>query len=147
MKRVTLDSNPKVSAMADGLSDRHIQADVMSFNVDKWCKSFLDWIKKEWGASAVSFVWASPPCAKYSHANTKTCYFEKQPELNEADAVVRRTLEIINALQCHAAKMHVPFKYIIENPGGTSLLCDDQQSGGNREVIKGLSFFDVSYCH
>ena len=140
VKRVTLDFNDKLHPKEDGHSDHHLVSDLLSItDVQKWVKSLLDKINKEWGARAISFVWASPDCSQYSTANTTKTYHEKDEGLLKADNLVKRTREIINELGAHAAKVHVPFQYIIENPSGGRLR--------EREVIKDLPFFDVSYCH
>ena len=140
VKRVTLDFNDKLHPELDGDSDHHLMSDLLSItDVQKWVKSLLDKISKEWGAPAISFVWASPDCSQYSTANTSKTYHEKDEGLLKADNLVRRTREIINELGAHAAKVHVPFQYFIENPSGGRLR--------ERDVIKDLPFFDVSYCH
>ena len=73
------------------------------------------------------FVWASPCCTQYSIARSKA----KSPrDLEGADALVRRALEIIDHFK--------PRAWAIENP----------QSGllKTREVVRGLPFLDFDYC-
>lgn len=142
VKRVTLDYNEKLDPERDGSSDHHLTDDVLSpqlDNVRKWVKSLLDKIRKDWGARAISFVWASPDCSQYSKANTAKTFHEKGRGLLQANKLVTRMREIINELQCHAAKLHLPFYYIIENPSSGRL--------PEQDVLKDLPFVDVSYCH
>jgi hypothetical protein len=142
VKCVTLDSDVKLDPAGDGSSDHHLTEDLLSSrleNVRKWVKSLLDKIRQKWGARAISFVWASPDCSQYSLANTTKTYHEKGRGLLIADRLVERTRQIINELQCHAAKVHVLFRYIIENPSSGRL--------PDQDVLKDLPFVDVSYCH
>ena len=135
-----MDFDDKIDPEADGSSDYHITDDVLTIvDAQKWVRSLLDHIKKEWSARAVSFVWASPDCSQYSMANTSKTYHAKGRGMLEADRIVDRTREIIHELQCHAAKVHVPFQYIIENPSSGRLR--------ERQVINDLPFIDISYCH
>ena len=136
VKCVTLDFDPKINPEP---SDYHLADDVLQIDVRKWLNSLLEHIKKEWQAHAISFVWASPDCSQYSMANTSKTYHAKGRGMLEADRIVDRTREIIHELQCHAAKVHVPFQYIIENPSSGRLR--------ERHVINDLPFIDISYCH
>ena len=87
VKRVTLDFNDKLHPELDGDSDHHLVSDLLSItDVQKWVKSLLDKISKEWGAPAISFVWASPDCSQYSTANTSKTYHEKDEGLLKAGA-------------------------------------------------------------
>ena len=72
-----------------------------------------------------SFVWASPDCTQYSRARTTG----GPRDLKGADALVRKTLEIISYYQC-------PFAF--ENPE-SGLLKD-------RDVVQGIPYVDTSYC-
>jgi hypothetical protein len=71
------------------------------------------------------FIWASPPCTEYSIAKTVG-----ERRLEEADAVTRRTIELIRYLD--------PPLWVIENP----------QSGllKSREFMAEIPFHDVDYC-
>ena len=72
-------------------------------------------------------VWASPPCTQYSKARTNA----KTPrDLETADAIVRRTLAIIEHLR--------PIYFFMENPA-TGLL-------KTRDCVQGLSYKDLTYC-
>jgi hypothetical protein len=68
---------------------------------------------------------ASPPCTEYSTA--MTC---RERRLEEADALVKRALDIINYFQ--------PDFWFMENPQRGLLK--------GRPVVKGLSYVDVDYC-
>lgn len=70
-------------------------------------------------------VWASPPCTEYSAA--KTVGVRK---INEANAIVQRTLDIIDYFK--------PIFYIMENPQ-TGLL-------KQQHMVQGLPYNDVDYC-
>ena len=72
-------------------------------------------------------VWASCPCQMYSIA--RSC--AKTPrDLEGADALVRRALEIIDWVK--------PRVFFLENPA-TGLL-------KTRDVVAGLKWFDIDYC-
>ena len=70
------------------------------------------------------FVWASPCCTEFSVAKTVGVR-----DLEGADKLVQRTLDIADYFGCHWA---------MENP----------QSGllKGRGLVRGLPFFDTSYC-
>ena len=73
------------------------------------------------------FIWASPPCQQHSIARTTA----KTPRnLELADSIVARTLEIIREL--------APSAWLMENPQ-TGLL-------KTRWVVEGLPYRDVTYC-
>ena len=93
-----------------------------------WTCDVLEWEAwKHMAPGRYDFVFASPPCAEYSRARTTA----KTPRnLELADSIVRRTLEIIKEL--------APKAYLLENPQ-TGLL-------KTREVIEGLPWRDVTYC-
>ena len=71
-----------------------------------------------------SFVWASPVCTQYSRAKTVGVR-----DLEGADLLVSKALEIIEYFGCNWA---------FENPE-TGLL-------KTRDIVKGLPFFDTTYC-
>lgn len=72
-------------------------------------------------------VWASPPCTEYSCART---YAKTPRDLEGADGLVRKALEIIECLQ--------PRWWFIENPA-SGLLKD-------RAVVRDLPCVVVDYC-
>ena len=89
--------------------------------------NILDWDYKNYPPGHFDFVWASPPCTEYSIARTRA----KRPrDFDGADAVVRKTLEII--------EYFAPCFWLLENP----------QTGylKNREIMQGLPWRDVTYC-
>ena len=71
------------------------------------------------------FIWSSPPCTEYSIAKTVG-----ERRLEEANAVTRRTIEIIRYLD--------PPLWVIENP----------QSGllKSQDFMANLPYRDVDYC-
>jgi hypothetical protein len=85
----------------------------------------LFWNYRQYPPGTFKIISASPPCTEYSRA--KTLGWRR---LEEADQLVRRTLEIIEYFQ--------PELWWIENP----------QSGmlKYRNVVEGLPFIDVDYC-
>ena len=88
----------------------------------------LDWDYKVYPKDYFSLVWASPPCDEYSCMNY--CRPEKKPDLESADKLVLKALEIIDYFK--------PEVWFIENPQ-TGLL-------KSRPFMKGLPFYDVDYC-
>jgi hypothetical protein len=119
-----------------GSVDRALEAagfEVDSLDIDPacnatWTSDVLDW--QAWRymePERYAFIWASPPCQQYSIARTNA----KTPrDMEQADRVVLRTLEIISALK--------PLGWLMENP----------QTGylRTRDCIVGLPFRDVCYC-
>ena len=105
------------------------KCDIMNFNYKQYDKDYFD------------IVWASPPCTNYSAL--KKCWYGRKlkdgtiysKELNEkdqeeADKLVLKTLEIINYFNCEY--------WFMENPQTGNLK--------NREIMKDIPFYDVSYC-
>ena len=101
----------------------------------------MDWKYKEYDKDSFDIIWASPPCTFYSCLQncwigrkkkdgiliTKDLIEEKR---KESDKLIQRTLDII--------KYFNPHWWFMENPA-TGQLKD-------RDVVKGLPFYDVSYC-
>jgi hypothetical protein len=87
----------------------------------------LDWDYTIFPPGHFDFVWGSPPCTEYSAARTRA----KRPrDLDGADALVRKTLEII--------EYFAPPLWLLENPQ-TGLL-------KTRPIMDGIPWRDVTYC-
>lgn len=99
-----------------------------AFNPDI-TEDILNWdFKSMFPSGHFNIIWASPPCTEYS------CILyslkNRVRDLDKADAIVRKTLEIIDYFK--------PRYWFIENPK-TGLL-------KSREFMQDLPFYDVSYC-
>ena len=88
-------------------------------------KTDMKWDYKRAQPGVYDFIWASPPCTEYSKAKTTAVR-----KIDEANEIVKRTLEIIEDFQ--------PQFWVVENPQ-TGLLKD-------QPFMFGLPFWDVDYC-
>ena len=103
--------------------------DIMKFDYKKYDKNEFD------------VIWASPPCTNYSQL--KKCWYgrklksgveytkeQNEKEQDEADLLVLKSFEIIDYFK--------PKYWFLENPQTGNLK--------NREIMKDIPFYDVSYC-
>ena len=97
--------------------DRDMPADIRM--------DILDWHYASLPPNSFDIIWASPPCTEYSRA--KTVGVRK---LDEANAIVKRTLEIIRYFN--------PRHWMMENPQ-TGLL-------KHQSVVADLPYNDLDYC-
>ena len=97
--------------------DRDMPADIRM--------DILDWHYASLPPNSFDVIWASPPCTEYSRA--KTVGVRK---LDEANAIVKRTLEIIRYFN--------PRYWMMENPQ-TGLL-------KHQSVVADLPYNDLDYC-
>ena len=101
----------------------------------------MDFDYKQYPKDEFQIIWASPPCTFYSRL--QNCWIGRKKkdgilvtretiakDMIDADLLVKRTLEIIEYFNPHF--------WFMENPQ-TGKLKD-------RDVVKGLPFYDVSYC-
>jgi site-specific DNA-cytosine methylase len=102
---VSVDILPKFGAT--------ITTDILTWNYQVYPPHYFD------------IIWASPPCTEYSTAKTRA-----PRNLELADSIVQKTLEIINYFQ--------PTTWYIENPQ-TGLL-------KSRPFMENIPFYDINYC-
>ena len=117
------------SVSVDLLLPADHEVDIMQFDYKQYPIDYFD------------IVWASPPCTYYS--NLQNCWIGRkkkdgitvtkeiiEEKMNESDKLILKTLEIIEYFN--------PVLWFMENPQTGKLK--------NREVVKGLPFYDVDYC-
>ena len=97
--------------------DRDMEADIRT--------DIMDWDYRSYPPGSFDVIWSSPPCTEYSRA--KTIGVRK---LDEANGIVKRTLEIIEYFR--------PTYWIMENPQ-TGLL-------KSQPFIADLPYNDLDYC-
>lgn len=88
----------------------------------------LQWDYRVYPPGYFHTVWASPPCTEFSCLNNSRP--EKTPNLELADSIVIRTLEIIEYFN--------PEQFFLENPQSGSLK--------DRPYMLGIPFVDIDYC-
>tara|TARA_R110001592_G_scaffold342978_1_gene633074 strand:+ start:601 stop:1185 length:585 start_codon:yes stop_codon:yes gene_type:complete len=104
------------SVSVDLIMDADHKCDIMDFNYKQYEKNEFD------------IIWASPPCTEYSIMNN--CRPEKMPDIEGANMLVLKALEIINYFN--------PHYWFIENPQTGTLK--------NQSFMKDIPFYDCDYC-
>lgn len=129
MRLLELFSGSKsVSKAVGSLFTEIISLDIIERYNPSVCSDILTWDYKQYPPGYFKAIWASPPCCEYSVLNYT--HPEKVPNLELADRLVKRTLEIIDYFQ--------PDLYFIENPQ-TGLL-------KSRSFMSNRPYYDVDYC-
>ena len=128
-----------VGKCCDALGWESVSVDLL-LEADFKC-DIMDFDYKQFPIDHFDIIWASPPCTFYS--NLQNCWIGRkradgvvvskewiEEQRKESDKLIERTLEIINYFK--------PELWFMENPQRGALK--------DREVVKGLPFYDVDYC-
>lgn len=105
------------------------KTDIMKFDYKQYPKNYFD------------IIWASPPCTHYSHLQKSWLGRKRrdgiivtnewiEKKCQESDMLVKRVLDIIEYFN--------PELWFMENPQSGTLK--------NRDIVKGLNYYDVDYC-
>ncbi len=126
-----------VGKICDNLGWESISLDLKNADINT---NILDWNYKEYPPNYFDIIWASPPCAFFSHLRETHVgrYLKKHNKIftkqmllddmiNEGLPIVKKTEEIIDYFK--------PSYYFIENP----------QTGKMKNYID-KPFYDVDYC-
>lgn len=127
-----------VGKCCDQLGWESVSVD-MIMEADHKC-DIMDFDYKQYDKDEFDIIWGSPPCTDYS--KLQDCWLNRikkgelytkeiqEKEMGDADKLVLKTLEIINYFNCKW--------WFMENPHSGRLK--------ERDIMKGLSFYDVDYC-
>ena len=129
MKLLELFSGTKSVSKAIGDNfDEIVSVDILEKFNPSICLDVMKWNYKQYPVGYFNVIWASPPCTEYS----KILYGrpERPRNLELANSIVKRTIEIINYFK--------PDKWFIENPE-TGLL-------KYQDLMLDIPFYDVDYC-
>jgi len=140
MKVLELFSGTKsVGKCCDALGWDSVSVDLL-LPADHEC-DIMDFDYKQYDKDEFDIIWASPPCTDYS--NLQSCWLGRKKKdgiiytketmeenMNKADKLVLKTLEIINYFDCEY--------WFLENPSTGKLK--------KREIMKDIPFYDVDYC-
>ncbi len=127
MKVLELFSGTKsVGKCCDALGWDSVSVDLL-LPADHEC-DIMDFDYKQYDKDEFDIVWASPPCTEYSAMNH--CRPEKIPDIEGANKLVKKTIEIIEYFNSEY--------WFIENPQTGTLK--------NQSFMSDLDFHDVDYC-
>ena len=115
-----------IGKVCDQLGWESVSVDLI-MEADHKC-DIMDFDYKQYDKDEFDIVWASPPCTEYSAMNY--CRPEKTPDIEGANKLVMKTLEIINYFNCEL--------WWIENPQTGTLK--------NQDFMNDIPFYDVDYC-